>query len=103
MGYAVCHVKLASAGCIGLVVAGVAGLSCAVHLAAKGLHATVFDMGTRQAGGKCCSRDMAEQQLSFDHGCQVLAPSSKEFRAALDGWVEAGQCSTRTLGRCCAF
>ncbi len=58
---------------IAVIGAGVAGLACAVELAAAGHEVAVFEKA-RGAGGRTSSR--RTDHGTFDHGCPVLARGS---------------------------
>lgn len=75
---------------VAVVGGGLAGLSAAGRLAELGLSPTLFDMGTRAPGGRACSRAVPQARLTFDHGCQFLAPASDEFASAVRAWAAAG-------------
>ena len=69
-----------------------AGAVTAAALSAAGVRCTVYDTGKRSAGGRCATRDAAEQRgLSFDHGAQhfSLSPGSP-VEPLLTKWLEAG-------------
>lgn len=75
---------------VAVIGGGLAGLSAASRLAALGVSCTVFDMGTRNLGGRACSRVMQDQGVSFDHGAQFLRATTDAFEARLQSWVTAG-------------
>ena len=72
---------------IGIVGAGVAGLTCARRLEALGHEAVLFDKG-RFPGGRVATRE--HEGMLFDHGSQYLRAHSLHFAATLEGWKTAG-------------
>jgi predicted NAD/FAD-dependent oxidoreductase len=72
---------------IGVIGAGMAGLSCATRLAEHGLSVTVFDKG-RGPGGRMAARraEVGGQVVSFDHGTQAFVAESSQFQSAVDYW-----------------
>jgi renalase len=76
---------------VAIVGAGIAGLSCAVHLQHGGFAVTLFDKG-RGAGGRMATRriDMAGDEVFFDHGAQYLTMRDPDFIAAMHAWEAAG-------------
>ncbi|GAA4041263.1 NAD(P)/FAD-dependent oxidoreductase [Parerythrobacter jejuensis] len=76
---------------IAIVGAGMAGLSCATALAARGLSVTVFDKG-RGPGGRMATRraEVDGATIRFDHGAQYFTVRDPRFIAAVRGWREAG-------------
>ena len=73
---------------IAIVGAGLAGLTCARALHARGVPLHIFDKG-RGPGGRMSTRRHAEA-LRFDHGAQYVTARSEAFRAQLQRWVAAG-------------
>ncbi|WP_137124280.1 NAD(P)/FAD-dependent oxidoreductase [Roseomonas sp. HF4] len=74
--------------CIAIIGAGLAGISAARSLAARGHAVRLFDKG-RAAGGRLATRraEHGGQRLQFDHGAQYLRAAGPGFAAAL---AEAG-------------
>lgn len=73
---------------IAIIGAGLAGLSAARSLAARGLAVHLFDKG-RAPGGRLATRraEHGGRRLPFDHGAQYLRAAGPDFAAAL---AEAG-------------
>ena len=76
---------------VAIVGAGIAGLSCAVHLQQQGCTVAVFDKG-RGAGGRMATRriETVAGDVAFDHGAQYLTMREPVFVAAMDDWASAG-------------
>lgn len=76
---------------IGIVGAGLAGLTCAADLAGRGQAALLFDKG-RGPGGRMSTRRLATPagEASFDHGAQYFTARDPAFRRQVDAWVGAG-------------
>ena len=72
---------------IAVVGAGIAGLSAASRLAARGLAVTVFDKG-RGVGGRTASRRAGTYR--FDHGAHGFDATEPAFAAQAARWVAAG-------------
>ncbi len=72
---------------IAVIGAGIAGLSCAVHLQAAGLHPQVFDK-SRGLGGRLSTRRGDTWQC--DHGAQYFTARHPAFRVVVEAWVAAG-------------
>ncbi|MBP0463266.1 NAD(P)-binding protein [Roseomonas sp. PWR1] len=70
---------------IAILGAGLAGLSAARHLAARGIAVRLFDKG-RAPGGRLATRraEHAGRRLQFDHGAQYLRAAGPGFAAALE-------------------
>ena len=77
---------------VAVVGAGIAGLSCARRLAGAGVNVTVLDRGRGPAGRASTRRVEVDpgRVVRFDHGAQYFTARDPRFRAAVDGWVEAG-------------
>ncbi|NNE44465.1 MAG: FAD-dependent oxidoreductase [Gemmatimonadetes bacterium] len=71
---------------IGIVGAGIAGLTAARLLSASGHDVTVWDKG-RRPGGRASSR---RSPAAFDHGAQYFTARDPRFRAQVDEWRAAG-------------
>jgi renalase len=76
---------------IGIIGAGMAGLSCADGLTAMGHEVHLFDKG-RGPGGRMSTRriDTPIGRVSIDHGAQYFTARDKGFRAQVDRWVAQG-------------
>lgn len=74
-----------------IIGAGMAGLSCALHLAAAGLAPALIDKG-RGPGGRMAARRVAigGADVSFDHGAQYFTARDPAFAAAVAAWQDAG-------------
>lgn len=72
---------------IAVVGAGIAGLACAQSLAVAGHAVRVFDK-SRGVGGRMATR--RSPAGSFDHGAQYFTVRDASFRAAVEGWLNAG-------------
>ncbi|TPG14645.1 NAD/FAD-dependent oxidoreductase [Sphingomonas koreensis] len=76
---------------IGIVGAGIAGLSCAEMLCAAGHAITVFDKG-HGAGGRMATRRVStpSDDVSFDHGAQYFTTRDPRFSVAVASWRTSG-------------
>jgi predicted NAD/FAD-dependent oxidoreductase len=76
---------------IGIVGAGMAGLSCAEALRAQGHRPVLFDKG-RGPGGRMSTRriDTVLGEARFDHGAQYLTARDPGFVARVGEWAGAG-------------
>lgn len=74
-----------------IIGAGMAGLTCATHLAEAGLAPCLIDKG-RGPGGRMAARRLAIDgaDVSFDHGAQYFTARDASFRAAVTAWEQAG-------------
>ena len=68
---------------VGIIGAGMAGLSCGEALIGKGYNVTIFEK-SRGLSGRSSTRKVQEHR--FDHGAQFFTAKSEEFRF----WVEEG-------------
>jgi predicted NAD/FAD-dependent oxidoreductase len=87
---------------VAIVGGGVAGLVCALELAALGVRSTVFDTGEHGVGGRLATRAAADGSLRrqppppraamarFDHAAQYLSPIDPEFAAMAARWEAEG-------------
>ncbi|MEL6702528.1 MAG: FAD-dependent oxidoreductase, partial [Pseudomonadota bacterium] len=73
---------------IGIIGAGVAGLSAAQRLAQAGVSSTVVDKGSRP-GGRCASR-ITPEGFQFDHGAQYASANGAAFGAFMAAAHAAG-------------
>ncbi len=76
---------------IGIIGAGMAGLSCAQTLRHQGHHVIVFDKG-RGPGGRMSTRriDTPVGEAAFDHGAQYLTAHDPAFVAQVERWAQDG-------------
>ncbi len=76
---------------VGIVGAGMAGLSCADALAAAGHAPVLFDKG-RGPGGRMSTRrvEVAGRTLTFDHGAQYMTARDPGFVAQVEAWEARG-------------
>ena len=72
---------------VAIVGAGMAGLSCARHLADAGVTVCVVDKG-RVPGGRMSTRRHGD--LQFDHGAQYFTITDARFAAAVSAWIDEG-------------
>ena len=72
---------------IAIIGAGMAGLSCARHLAAEGHEVTLFDKG-RGPGGRLSGR--RHDLGAIDHGAQYFTVRDPSFQAQVQAWLDAG-------------
>lgn len=70
-----------------MIGAGIAGLTCARQLKAKGFRPMVFEK-SRGLGGRLSTRRL-EDGVSFDHGAQYLTARSAAFQNFLRQAAEA--------------
>lgn len=70
-----------------MVGSGIAGLACALDLAAGGREVWLFDKGHRP-GGRIATRHVGA--AAFDDGAQFATARGPSFRAALLAWAQAG-------------
>ncbi|WP_336978602.1 NAD(P)/FAD-dependent oxidoreductase [Altererythrobacter fulvus] len=76
---------------VGIIGAGIAGLSCAEMLSRHGHCVSLFDKG-RAPGGRMSSRRMETDcgNVTFDHGAQFLVARDPEFIRQIGQWEAAG-------------
>lgn len=76
---------------IGIIGAGMAGLSCAHALRRQGQDVIVFDKG-RGPGGRMSTRriDTPLGEAAFDHGAQYLTARDPAFVAQVERWANDG-------------
>ncbi len=76
---------------IGIIGAGMAGLSCATALTVCGHEVVLFDKG-RGPGGRMSTRRLATPlgETAFDHGAQYFTARDARFVKAVDDWSDAG-------------
>jgi len=80
---------------IAVIGAGIAGLSCARLLAARGAKVTVFEQA-RRPGGRAAT--LRTEFGNFDHGAQYFTVQSHAFERTVAQWLQAGV-AKRWLGR----
>ena len=68
-----------------------AGLTCAVQLAERGIASTVFDKG-RGPGGRMATRriTLGDREIGFDHGAQYFTARNPAFIAVCLTWQAEG-------------
>jgi len=72
---------------VGIIGAGISGLSCAKTLAQAGFSVELFDKGRNLSGRMATRRnDFSE----FDHGAQYFTAKSPEFKEEVKRWIGAG-------------
>lgn len=76
---------------IGIIGAGMAGLSCATALKHRGHDVVLFDKG-RGPGGRMSTRRLTTPagQVGFDHGAQYLTARDPGFVEQVERWSHAG-------------
>ena len=76
---------------IGIVGAGMAGLSCATALTASGHHVQLFDKA-RGPGGRMATRRIETPlgTAAFDHGAQYFTARDPGFKAQVAVWAQQG-------------
>lgn len=79
--------KIEAGASVAIIGAGIAGLTCAVQLQAKGLDVQVFDKSAG-VGGRMSTRRGPSWQC--DHGAQYFTAQSAAFREELLRWEAAG-------------
>lgn len=72
---------------IGIIGAGVSGLTAARLLVERGLNVRVFEKA-RGVGGRISVR--RARDLHFDHGAQYFTVHDERFRQRVTGWMDAG-------------
>lgn len=70
-----------------IIGAGLAGLSAANDLRQAGRKVLVIDKG-RGLGGRLAGRRIGD--ATFDHGAQFFTARESRFKAAVEGWIQAG-------------
>lgn len=75
---------------IAIIGAGMAGLSCATELKARGLNPVLFDKG-RGPGGRMATRraQVGDDEVRFDHGAQYFTARDPRFVKAVERWRAA--------------
>lgn len=73
---------------VGIIGAGIGGLSCARQLRAAGFSVRVFDK-SREVGGRVSLR-RAEMDSSFDHGAQYFTVKDAAMAQQVKRWIAAG-------------
>ena len=76
---------------VGIIGAGMAGLSCAAQLVAQGHSVQLFDKG-RSPGGRMSTRRIKTPlgEAQFDHGAQFFTARDPGFAAAVTDWEQRG-------------
>lgn len=76
---------------IGIIGAGMAGLSCGIALAGAGHDVKMFDKG-RGPGGRMSTRRIATPmgEVTFDHGAQYLTARDPDFVRQVAEWAAEG-------------
>ena len=76
---------------IGIVGAGISGLSCATLLVERGHDVVLFDKG-RGPGGRMSTRRLTTSlgEIGFDHGAQYMTARDPAFVAQVERWSESG-------------
>ncbi len=72
---------------VAVVGAGIAGLSCARRLVARGAKVTVFEQGRRHGGRAATLRT---EFGNFDHGAPYFTVQSHAFERMVADWLRAG-------------
>lgn len=72
---------------IAVIGAGMAGLTTARELTARGVDTVVLDKG-RSVGGRLATRRIGDARL--DHGAQFFTVRTDEFAAVVDDWLKRG-------------
>lgn len=72
---------------VGIVGAGIAGLSCAARLDTAGIASVLFDKGMRP-GGRLSS--LVLEDMAWDFGAQYFLPGKGPFAHQVMAWKEAG-------------
>ncbi|MEL6344685.1 MAG: FAD-dependent oxidoreductase [Myxococcota bacterium] len=73
---------------VGIVGAGMAGLTCARRLQAAGFQVTLFDK-SRGPGGRMSTRRRTVRR--YDHGAPYFTAKTPAFQAVIDEWLAQGQ------------
>jgi len=73
---------------IGIIGAGIAGLTCAQKLHAHGFNVTLLEK-SRGVGGRTATRRM-DAGVTFDHGAQYFTARDSMFVSQVDQWCAAG-------------
>lgn len=77
---------------VGIVGAGMAGLSCALALQARGAAAAIFEKA-RGPGGRLAARrlDTPMGTATFDFGAQAITVNDQQFLAVTETWRASGK------------
>ena len=73
---------------VGVVGAGLAGLTAARNLADHGLQVQVFEK-SRGVGGRIASRRVGDE-ITFDHGAQYFTARDRRFTKHVQSWIHDG-------------
>lgn len=76
---------------VGIIGAGIAGLSCAEGLTRRGHDVVLYDKG-RGPGGRMSTRRMDTDLgiAHFDHGAQYFTVRDSDFQSLVDAWIADG-------------
>ena len=80
-------IESSTKGTVGIIGAGIAGLSCATRLQALGFKVQVYEK-SRGPSGRMSTRN--GQGWSADHGAQYFTARDPAFIEALNTWIKAG-------------
>jgi len=72
---------------VGIIGAGISGLSCAKTLTQAGFIVELFDKGRNLSGRMATSRN---DDSEFDHGAQYFTATHPEFKKEVAKWVDVG-------------
>ena len=74
---------------IGIIGAGIAGLTCGLELQKRGFQVELFDKGFN-LGGRLATRyaSRTDPSVYFDHGAQYFTAKSDVFHRQILAWVE---------------
>lgn len=84
----IASLKTAFPPAVGVIGAGISGLTCARILADQGVPVTVFEK-SRGVGGRMATR-RTETGVSFDHGAQYFTVHDERFESSVNSWQHAG-------------
>ncbi|WP_425613371.1 NAD(P)/FAD-dependent oxidoreductase [Anatilimnocola sp. NA78] len=73
---------------VGIIGAGVAGLTCGRALQQAGIQVTLLEK-SRGVGGRVATRRL-ESGVTFDHGAQYFTARDPAFQEQVDRWLAAG-------------
>jgi len=89
---------------VGIVGAGLAGLSCGTALQAHGVEVALFEKA-RGPGGRLCSRRLETRlgTATFDFGAQAIGASDPKFLRQLEAWRACGTADRWQAGGAAAW